>query len=55
MLSAVAVSPAGTDRTFSGVAEPLTNFGQAFDFVSCGLRILSHKGRGRGATLANVA
>jgi len=29
------------------VAGPLTNFGQALDFVSCGLRILSHKGRGR--------
>ena len=27
--------------------EPLTNFGQELDFVSCGLRILSHKGRGR--------
>jgi hypothetical protein len=29
---------------------PLTNSGQAIGFASRGLRILSHKGRGRGAT-----
>ena len=30
-----------------GRSQPLTNFGQAFDFVSCGLRILSRRGRGK--------
>jgi hypothetical protein len=30
----------------SGAALPLTKRAQAFDFVSCGLAILSHKGRG---------
>ena len=31
---------------------PLTNSGHAFDFVSCGLRILSHKGRGKPAAFS---
>lgn len=31
----------------SGVGFPLTKRAHAFDCVSCGLAILSHKGRGR--------
>jgi hypothetical protein len=41
----------GTDRTILMEADrkPLTKRARAFDFVSCGLAILSRKGRGKTA------